>query len=306
MMRRIGSGAETPTRQVVLWFGLGFLTVLSAQAQPSSFQDQIRSMASQAPDLKFPMEVKELNSSSPLEMAIYKPEGRGPFPALVLFHTCGGLRPEIRDWTKEVLSRGYAVFVLDSFSQRGLKTNCVPPSRINFWRGAKDAFQALDHLARFEFIDPGRVALMGFSWGAMAGLLTDSQSVAEAFSPEKRFVAVVGFYPACYFPALGDLREIEFLRPDTDRPALVLMGELDTETPPSDCLPRLEALREKGVSVAWHVYPKTTHCWDCSSIDGFTKTFRGNAVVYHYDKSTADDSARRAFDFLDARLKPAR
>ena len=267
--------------------------------------DFIRSRASEAPDLKFPEQAKTLGFFSPLAMAIYKPDGPGPFPALVIVHSCGGLRPEIQDWAKEALSRGYVAFVIDSLGPRGLKTVCIPPSSVTTWRGAKDALQALDHLKRFAFVDQERIGLMGFSWGAMVGLLVSSREIAELFSPSKRFAAVTSFYPSCYFSTARGA--VEFLRPDTDRPALVLMGELDNETPPSDCLPRLEALKSKDVPVRWHLYPNTTHCWDCSSLHNQIKTdFQGNRVIYRYDRNVTKDSAERAFDFLKAHLTPDR
>src|SRR3977135_4109829 len=48
------------------------------------------SAASQAKDLDFPAEPSGISSSTP-RMALYKPEGAGPFPALVLQHQCSGL-----------------------------------------------------------------------------------------------------------------------------------------------------------------------------------------------------------------------
>lgn len=280
-------------RPVTLCALLVCLITSLAVAQPFD----IRAAASQAPDLKFPESPKKLGLFSSLEMAIYKPDGAGPFPALVLVHTCGGLRPEIQDWTKNALSRGYVAFVIDSLGPRGVKSVCIPPSPVNIWRGAKDAFQALEHLRRFDFVDQSRIGLMGFSWGAMVGLLVNSRAVAEALSPAGRFASVASFYPACYFSTSRGA--VEFLRPDTDRPTLVLMGELDNETPPSDCLPRLEALKSKDAPVSWHLYPKTTHCWDCASLDNLTKTdFQGNRVTYRYDSAVTKDSARRAFDFF--------
>lgn len=292
-------------RKVGLFSFIGFMVFLWASAQ--SFQERILSSASQAPDLKFPDEAQELSASSPLAMAIYKPAGAGRFPALILVHTCGGLRPEMRNWTQQALSRGYVVFVIDSLGPRGLKTLCHPPSPVSIWRGVKDSFQALDHLKRFEFVDPDRVGLMGFSWGAMVGLLTSSKTVANVLSPSKRFAAVATFYPGCYFPASGPRPEIEFLRTDTDKPTLVLMGELDTETPPADCLPRLEALKDGGIPVSWHVYPNATHCWDCRSLDNVSKVdFLGRKVVYLYDEQVTHDSTHRAFDFLANHLSARR
>ncbi|MBA3594446.1 MAG: dienelactone hydrolase family protein [Polaromonas sp.] len=259
-----------------------------------------------SPDLTFPTEAKELSMFSPHGMAIFKPAGAGPFPAVVLHHSCGGIRTEIREWAKLALERGYVVFVLDSLGPRGLKTNCFPPTPVPTSRGTKDAFQALKHLKTFPFVDSSRVGLVGFSWGAMVGLMASSNEVASVLSQGERFAAAVSFYPMCYFGGNPqNPATVEYLRADTDRPLLVLMGDQDNETPPADCLPRLEALNKQGAPVEWHLYASATHCWDCSSRHNFRKTdFQGNSVVYHYSKEITADSARRTFDFLAKRMEP--
>ena len=138
----------------------------------------------------------------------------------------------------------------------------------------------------------------------MVGLLASSKAYADALSPQRRFAAVVSFYPICYLAPRGNRGAIEFLRPDHDRPALVLLAEEDTEAPPSDCLARLKTLKENGVPVDWHLYAGATHCWDCSSLHNFSKVdFLGNRVVYRHDKQVTTDSIRRTFEYFDARLK---
>ncbi len=47
--------------------------------------------AERKPDLEFPSKAKELSFFSGLGMGIWKPKGNGPFPAIVLVHTCGGV-----------------------------------------------------------------------------------------------------------------------------------------------------------------------------------------------------------------------
>ena len=276
-----------------------------AVAQPLGATGLAR--ANQGPDLKFPEEATELSFFSPLTMAIYRPTGAGPFPALVVVHSCGGLRQEIRDWARLALERGYVVFVIDSLGQRGVsaRDGCNPATWVPPARGAKDAFQAREHLRKFAFVDQNRVALVGFSWGAMVGLYASSGAIASQFS-SGRYGAVVALYPVCYFPGGGQFREVEWLRADTDMPLLVLMGGEDNEAPPAECIPRLEKLKQKGMPVEWHLYPATTHCWDCSSLDNFSKTgLQGQRIVYHYDRQITQDSAERMFAFLAKHLKKA-
>lgn len=291
-------------RVIIILVLLSVFAPAVAMAQSTSLEERVRD-ALKVPDLKFPTGPRNFSIFSS-GMAIYKPEGPGPFPALVLLHSCGGVRPEIEDWAKEAVSRGYVAFVLDSLGPRGVSSVCLPPVQVSFLRGTRDAFQALAHLEKFSFVDPQRIGLMGFSWGAMVGLIASSTSRADVLSDGKRFAAVVSLYPACWFPAFRNLPEGEFLRPDTDRPVLVLMGEADNETPPADCIPRLKALADKSVPVEWHLYPGATHCWDCSSLHGMTKRdFRGTSIVYQYSREVTKDSANRAFEFLERRFPRA-
>ena len=280
--------------------------ICSGLAFGQTLDERLKAGANLSPDLGFPVEAQELSFFSPLGMAIYKPAGAGPFPAVVIHHSCGGIRTEVKDWAKAALAQGYVAFVLDSLGPRGLKTNCLPPSPVTVSRGVKDAFQALAHLKSLPFVDASRIGFIGFSWGAMVGLLTASKEISNALSSGDRFAAAVVLYPMCNFPgSAGFPTSFEYLRPDIDKPLLVLMGGEDTETPASECLPRLDALRARGAPVESKLYASATHCWDCASIDSLRKTdFQGHSVVYRYDKEITDDSVRRTFEFLARNLAP--
>lgn len=200
----------------------------------------------------------------------------------------------------ERIARGYVVLVLDSLGPRGADTVCYGvKGGVNFPRGVRDALQGAAHLRSLPYVDRDRIAFVGFSWGAMVGLLASSTGWGNALQAGIRFHAVVSFYPGCSAirPATGN--PYEAVRPDIDTPLLVLMGEEDNETPPIDCTSRLEPLRVSGKPVEWHTYPAATHCWDCRNLDRFRKVdFRGTAVEYRYDKEASKDSARRLFEFL--------
>lgn len=245
----------------------------AAQAQPTE----------SAPDLALPKEAKELSFFSPLAMGIWKPKGDGPFPALVLVHTCGGLKQQLVYWRKEAVRRGYVTFIIDSFSTRG-SSSCRPMPPVSLARGVKDVLQAAEHLKSFLFVDKTRVGMLGVSWGAMVGLLAASPTyAADARSSGAQLGAVVSLYPLC-----RTMGGEELVRPDVATPTLVLMGGQDTETP-----------------VEWHVFPTATHCWDCSDQNGQRWSppwAGGRTVIYLYDGKVTDESAERAFDFLSRRL----
>src|SRR3990172_1207162 len=77
------------------------------------------------------------------EMAVYKPAGPGPFPAVVLQHGCAGISDGIGGWANLLIKAGYAVLVVDSLTQRNVRNNC-PPFAVPTPNGTLDAYQALE------------------------------------------------------------------------------------------------------------------------------------------------------------------
>ncbi len=299
--------------QACLLIWLMALGMGTASAQVHSPQS-LRRAASLAPDLNYPAKLSEFGFFSNPDMALYKPQGNGPFPALVLQHQCGGLRNasgswqnlSMLEWAKTAVQRGYVALIIDSLGPRGADSVCFgPKAGVNFMRGARDALLAAAHLKTFDFVDKERIAHAGYSWGAMVGLALSGKTWGETLGDGTRFAAAVSFYPGCFTlrPATGPAYEL--LNPDVDKPLLVLMGDLDNETPPSDCVSKLEAIKSAGGPVQWHIYPETTHCWDCKNLHRFSKTdSRGNQVIYLYSGKITQDAEQRMFSFLETAMMP--
>src|SRR3989442_14403644 len=62
--------------------------------------------------------------SEQIPVTLSKPDGPGPFPAVVIVHDCSGLGPRSSGapdrWARELLGRGYGVLLPHSFTTRGL------------------------------------------------------------------------------------------------------------------------------------------------------------------------------------------
>ncbi|BAE50020.1 dienelactone hydrolase family protein [Paramagnetospirillum magneticum] len=273
--------------------------------------EELRAAAIQAPDLSFPAAPSPLTETAVPGMALFKPDGPGPFPALVLFHQCGGLGQRGRtnlsmlDWARRAVEKGYVVLLIDALNQRGVDSVCFGPRNgLVFARGVRDAFQAARHLRALPYVDARRVGLAGWSWGAMVGLLASRASWAEALAEGEGFRAVVSMYPGCFTIRPRFTSAFDIAGPDVTVPLLVLMGGQDTETPADDCLPPLEAARAAGAPVDWHLFPDATHCWDCRQLDGHSRTtVRGSQVTYHHDRSVTEESAQRMFGFLGEAMR---
>ncbi|OKO75311.1 prolyl oligopeptidase [Bradyrhizobium sp. AS23.2] len=257
--------------------------------------------ATVAEDLALPDTPETVDELTSPRMALLKPVGAGPFPAIVLMHQCAGLNAAVAAWARAAVSRGYVVLLVDSLGPRNVKSVCFGPRNgVNFFRGARDALQAAEHLRKQSYVDSKRVAFVGFSWGAMVGLLTASSHYVGALKFESGFAAVASFYPGCFRITPKERPPFDLVNPDISRPLLVLMGDADTETPASECIDKFDALKRSGIPVEWHLYPGATHCWDCQQLDGFSKIdVRGHQVEYHFRQDLTDDSRRRLFEFLD-------
>lgn len=289
------------------------LAALILSVQTSSAQDSrnadvrpspegVKRGAARQEDLGLPAKASGLGMFSGLHNGFFKPDGVGPFPAVVLLHTCGGIRDDLRAWARAALKLGYVVLIPDSM--RGAKTNCFVPLAVPDGRRAKDAVDAAAHLAKQSFVDPARIYAVGFSQGThVAEMVAGAALAAAVASPgSPRFAALAGLYGACGFDPVPDKLPccVQYLQRDTDRPLLLLMAEGDNETPASFCLERLPKLKEAGAPIEWHVYPgNVTHCWDCGTLHGNVKTdWLGTRVMYQYSETVTEDSRKRVFEFF--------
>ena len=159
----------------------------------------------------------------------------------------------MRKLVDELVGWGYVVLLVDSFATRGIEHACsggfVGFSDIAGTRGS-DAYGALAFLARQTFVDPQRVAAVGFSQGAWVTLLVAEANSSKLFVRPSNlgFRAVVAFYPLCRAVA-G--------RPVI--PTLILIGVLDDWTPAPDCSQKIDAWRIDGVPIKQVVYPSVHH-----------------------------------------------
>lgn len=248
--------------------------------------------------LKFATEVKKLSVFSSLGNAVFQPDGEGPFPAIVVTHSCGGVdTPNLRERMNELLNAGYLVLMLDSFKPRGQKDcrNGVITGPL-VWR---DAVDALAHLHTLKEVDKTRIYQVGYSMGSQAAAALSSPSVNAYFNSTHRFRASVGWYAGCGYQHGPGANVSHYLRADTDHPIFLLIADADKETPTRPfCFPLLDELKAAGKPVEWHIYGgTTTHAWDLRS--GYTMTNGwGEFVVNTYDANATVDATQRTLAFL--------
>jgi hypothetical protein len=68
----------------------------------------------------------ELKTEPTVRLCAYlsRPKGDGPYPAVVLLHTCAGISKHEGFWVTRLVAQGYVVLTVDSLTPRGMSYIC--------------------------------------------------------------------------------------------------------------------------------------------------------------------------------------
>src|SRR5262245_18718799 len=91
-----------------------------------------------------------------------KPEGAGPFPAVIGLHGCAGMHDTTKQrLTDDLVEWGYVILLVDSYATRGIEHACTSSAFATVIKRTRDAYGALVFLARqTSHLQPGRTV-----WG---------------------------------------------------------------------------------------------------------------------------------------------
>src|ERR1700687_4213016 len=90
-----------------------------------------------------------LSPGDPIEGDLVKPDGVGPFPAVIVLHGCAGMHDTTkRKLVDELVAWGYAILLVDSYATRPIDHACISSALAMFFRRRPDAYGALVFLAR--------------------------------------------------------------------------------------------------------------------------------------------------------------
>ena len=165
---------------------------------------------------------------------IYRPQGNGPFPAVVALHNCDGLAGQrtpfarrYRDWGERFVAAGYVVLFPDSFGARNLGPQCNTGRSLRSGRErVADAEAARHWLQQQDYVAADRVSLIGWANGAVAALWTVRPRTAKK-DDKPDFRSAIAFYPGC--------RRLRDTAWSARMPTLILIGAKDDWTPANAC-----------------------------------------------------------------------
>jgi dienelactone hydrolase len=197
-----------------------------------------------------------------LPATLYLPDGAGPFPSAVALHGCAGLvnragkiLGRLNDWGERLAAAGVAVVFPDSFTSRGLATQCgVRERRVRSARErVADANETRHWLQQQPWAIKDRVALIGWSTGGSTSLWTVRPRAAVRDGlPD--FRSAVAFYPPC--------RRLGEAGWSSRVPTLILIGRADDWNSAAACEQMVAGARGRSAGTTLITYPGAYHEFD--------------------------------------------
>jgi len=209
------------------------------------------------------------SSPAPLKAFVFRHAGDGAHPGVVMLHGCGGaygkdgqLNARHSMWGETLAAQGYVVLMLDSFTSRGVRELCTTRFADRTLKEADrmgDAYAALAYLRKLPGVDPGRIAVLGWSHGAGVTLETITHHPTGA-AAESGFNAAIAFYPGC----TSRNKKADSFHPYA--PLLLLIGEADDWTPAAPCKALAASVAARGEPMHIVTYPDTFHDFDSPAL----------------------------------------
>jgi len=212
---------------------------------------------------------------------LQKPEGKGPFPAVVAvpgcsgFHTASG-EPVYNKILSDLRDAGFVTIRVDYLGARDLRS-CFPDVSKDEVVG--DIFLALKYLLGTGFVKTSSINVLGWSYGGGSALLALSKLADQS---EIKIGAVAAYYPHC--------SGVE--QWDAEIPILVLFGGDDTVAPPAVCKDLFSEALSKYITV--EEYPGAFHAFDLYTLPPKVE-YQFGTIGYHKEAAEKAWSALMKF-----------
>ncbi len=207
----------------------------------------------------------DLPDGSNIETYLYKPSGKGPYPAVIVLPVRGGMNEYSKDFSDELSRAGYVTLTVNFRTGSG-------------WPDAKIG-ATYDYLQKLPEVDPQRIGMVGFSKGGELGLETIFDW-GNGFPP-RPIRAMVSYY-------LGS--NLRFPQSD-DPPILFLHGDKDHRTQWQEVVAFCEESRKAGRVCDYKIYKDTYHSFTHSPSN--------------YSPFAERDAYKRTVAFLNKHLRDA-
>jgi len=213
-----------------------------------------------------------------VQAILYSPEGKGPFPGIVVIHEWWGLNDWVKERAAKLADEGYAAMAIDLFRGKVATTpdeaheilNGVPQDRV-----ARDLHAAFEFLKSQPNVKKDRIGSIGWCMGG-------GYSLDMALAEPTLAADVINY---------GDLTtEPESIK-KIKAPVLGIFGAQDRGIPVEDVKKFGQALKQAGNKVEIVIYPNAGH--------GFQNPINKD----RYRAGDAADAWKHTVEFLAGTLK---
>jgi len=218
------------------------------------------------------------------------PAEGGPAPAVLICHGSDGVDGRGEFHAAALNAAGIATYEIDMWAARGTARGAAARPR-SVPETLPDAFAAAAFLARQPEIDPGRIGVLGFSWGGVVSLLSATRRWRERLGADApAFVAHAALYPVCWSYEVTPGMSLAEL---TGAPILIQTGDADAYDDPDgldQLLARLPAASRAAIRGITH--PGAGHSFDRDApsrtiVDPFAHKGAGGPVLMAFHPEAA-------------------
>ena len=225
-----------------------------------------------------PKNVSYKSGDDTVQGVLYSPEGKGPFPGIVVIHEWWGLNEWVKEQASKLSDQGYVTLAIDLY--RG-KVATTPDEAHELMRGvpgdraSRDLHGAVEFLKSQSNVKKDRVASIGWCMGG-------GYSLDVALQEPTLTADVIN-----YGHLVSDPESIKKINASI----LGLFGGQDRGIPPEDAKKFEQALKQQGKKVEVVIYPNAGHAFENpNNKDG-------------YRADDAADAWKRTVKFLADTLK---
>ena len=225
-----------------------------------------------------PKDVTYKSGEDTVHALIYTPEGKGPFPGIIVIHEWWGLNDWVKEQASKLSDQGYVALAVDLY--RG-KVATTPDEALEIMRGVPEDRANRDLKAAFEFLQ-SQPSVKKNKIGAIGWCMGGGYSLDVALLEPTLAADVIN-----YGHLATDTNELKKI----NAPILGLFGGLDRGITPDDVHKFDQQMKALGKSIDVTIYPDAGHAFENpNNKDG-------------YRASDAADAWEKTVNFLSATLK---
>jgi carboxymethylenebutenolidase len=213
-----------------------------------------------------------------VQAIVYTPEGKGPFPALIVIHEWWGLNDWVKEQASKLADQGYLTLAVDLY--RG-KVAATPDEAHQLMRAVpedrskRDLAAAFNYLKSLSNVKKNKIGAIGWCMGG-------GYSLDVALEQPTLAADVINYGHLATDPA--ELKKI-------NAPVLGLFGGKDMGITPDDVRKFEQQLRQLGKKIEVTIYPDAGHA------------FENPNNKEGYREADAKDAWNKTVEFLAANLK---